>query len=70
MFSPTKTCTAVVSQRTLLTCPLLLYQGLQGFSVGSPSEATQRLLPSTGTMPSTSPLNTHIFRPTVNKAAK
>jgi hypothetical protein len=45
------------------TCLLLLYHGLQGLTVGRPSEATQRLLPSTGTMPSTSPLNTHIFKP-------
>jgi hypothetical protein len=46
-----------------LTWPLLLYQGLQGFTVGRPMEATQRLLPSTGTMPSTSPLKTQILSP-------
>lgn len=46
------------------TCPVLLVHALQGFLTGSCRDSIQRLLPNTGTMPSTSPLNTHSFRAT------
>jgi hypothetical protein len=46
-----------------LTCPVVLSQARQGAFTGRPSPSTQRRVPSTGTMPSTSPEYTHSFMP-------